>query len=171
MCDPKAPYADYPHLSGVKAAEARSLVKAVEVLAAEHLGPEPQQRHRHLALKNLVAFYNIIEQGGFYLGAQVRPTQEAANNFLLHYSWLAKDAMKRGLLLWSVVPKHHFMAHMCLQGEFENPKQFGVYSGESFVGQMSKVGRLCLPGKAMHEVARFFFERCRIGARVCLTRL
>ena len=71
--------------------------------------------------------------------AEADAAREAGQRFLVHYSWLAKDAMTHGGLVWSITPKFHFFAHLCLYTKYENPRAFWVYSGESFVGFISRL--------------------------------
>ena len=170
ICDPKSPWSTYPSLSGVKAAESKALLKAMALLVKE-MEADDRGKHRTLACHYLVDVYDIVEVEGWHLSLKARSQLlESASRHLLHYSWLAKDAADRGLLLWSVVPKHHFFLHLALQAQHENPKLHWVYSGESFVGEVSRLAHMCLPGKPAHDLSHVLLERWRIGLHIALTR-
>ena len=79
--------------------------------------------------------------------------------------------MDKGLKMWSVVNKHHFLEHMMEQAEFENPIMYQVYSGEDFVGRISRLGHMCLPGNPTHTITTLLTERYLIGLHLRLTRL
>ena len=169
-CDPKAPWSAYPNLSGLKAAESKSLLRAMALFCRDFQAT-PQGKHRKLALQYLVQFYDICEAQGWHLSQSCcQELLEATDRHLLHYSWLAKDAASRGHLLWSVVPKHHFFPHLALGAQHENPRLNWTYSGESFVGEVSRLAFMALPGKPVHELSHFLLDRWRIGLHIALTR-
>ncbi len=79
-------------------------------------------------------FYDVVERGADVLTQEEgQQAEDASNRFLLHYQWLAKQAMREGQLLWSVTPQLHFFAHLSLLAKYENPRVFWAYSAEDFV--------------------------------------
>ena len=170
ICEPDSPYSDYPQLRQVRAAESRHLLKVVAALAAEKDNGSSASRHRTLMCKSLVMFYDLLEKNQYYIQEQDQML-EIVRTFQLHYQWLAKNAMKNGQQLWSVVPKFHFFEHLVKQGAFENPKMFWVYTGEDFVGRLCRIAHFVLPGKATHELTSFLIERYLIGFHLRHSRL
>ena len=59
--DPNAPFADYPSLRSVKAAEARALLKACVVLAHEHLDDSDETKFRHGLCQAMADVYMMLE--------------------------------------------------------------------------------------------------------------
>ena len=164
--DKGSPYAHYPILSGVKAAEARHLLEAIKELAAAHQGDQAG-KHRYAMLCALSKFYQVVRSGGFHFTREEAGSAKAAGtHFLVHYSWLAKQAMQSGRLVWNVTPKFHFFAHLCLYTEYENPRAFWVYSGESFVGFASRLAHTVLPGRAAHTLTASLLPKYLIGVHL-----
>ena len=172
ICKPERPHADYPCLgSSIKAAETRRMVPAIAKLVAECEQNRDEDRHRTLVMQALAKFYDILEAGGRYLGPEAPELVEAAETFLSHYSWLASRAMAEGRLLWSITPKFHLLHHLAQQGVFENPSLYWVYSGEDFVGRISRIAHMCSYGKAAYQVTLPLAERYAIGLHIRLRRL
>lgn len=172
ITDPDSPHVDYPHLRQVKAAETRQLLKVVAALAEEMDNGSQMHQHRTAMCKSLVHFYMVLEINGHYIKSQDLETlHDAVYKFQLHYQWLAKNALENGQLLWSVVPKFHFLEHLVQQAVFENPKLFWVYSGEDFVGRLCRIAHFVLSGKATHDLTSFLVERYLIGFHIRHTRL
>lgn len=168
--DPKAPFADYPSLRSVKAAEARALLKACVVLAHEHLDDSDEAKFRHGLCQAMADVYMMLE-GSRYTIDDYQAFQQHATKVLLYYQWLAKEAMTKGLKRWSVVNKHHFLEHLVAQNEYENTAQYHCYSGEDFVGRMSRLAHMCISGKPIHALTHSFVERYRIAFQLRLSRL
>ena len=168
--DPRAPFADYPSLRSVKAAEARALLKACVVLAHEHLDDSLEAQFRHGLCQAMADVYKMLE-GSSYTIDDYKAFQQHATKVLVYYQWLAKEAMNKGLKRWSVVNKHHFLEHLVAQNEYENTTQYHCYSGEDFVGRMSRLAHMCISGKPIHALTQSFVERYRIAFQVRLSRL
>lgn len=169
VVDPRFPYKDYPCLRFVKAAEARHLTRAVAVLVDEYTSDSQCHQHRQQVVKSLVAIYDCIESKGWHLEDPVKLVREV-DMFLIHYSALARLAMEDGYLLWSITPKFHFLVHLALAGHFEHPRLFWNYSGETFVGEISRIGHMVLPGKPIYTVSLKLLERMRVGLHLRLCR-
>ena len=65
--------------------------------------------------------------------------QEKTEAILGHYSWLAKNSMKSAECMWSLVQKHHLMAHYPAQCQYLAPRSCWAYGGESFMSLMVAV--------------------------------
>ena len=72
--------------------------------------------------------------------------------FLKHYTWLSNLALREGRTVFSVVPKFHYMCHLCQQARIINPRWTWCYGGEDFVGRISRLGHACLRGTASFKV-------------------
>ena len=104
----------YPELSA-KASESRHLVKVMLLILRRpemHNGSEHDD-HRLLCYEYLAELYEIIEAHGLFLDkVDSDRLLVCTEKFLLHYNWLATEAMNNGCLTWSVVPKFHFLWHI-----------------------------------------------------------
>ena len=77
--------------------------------------------------------------------------------------WLAKDAIRRGLVLWHVVSKHHYFFHMGLQCYEANPRTNQTYLDESFVGRIAEVYKGSLNGPHARTVQRTVAQKWLMG--------
>lgn len=168
--DPKAPFADYPSLRSVKAAEARALLKACVVLAHEHVGDSLASKFRLGVAEAMDEIYERLSSSGHYID-DFDALKKSSTRLLMYYQWLAKDAMNAGMKCWSVVNKHHFVEHLIEQNRFENTAQYHCYSGEDFVGRVSRLAHMCISGKPVHAMTTSLVERYRIAVQLRLTRL
>jgi hypothetical protein len=170
ICNVAAPRKEFPNLSGISAAEVRHLVRAVHRICEERNDGLPASSHRALAMRALVAYYDELEGSGHYLN---RPDklQQAIGDFMLHYSALARLAMESGAHMWSIVPKFHYAMHLGAQAAWENPRFSQAYSGEDFVGRLSKLGHMSLTGKPLFAITAPILSKWRLGLHLRLTRL
>lgn len=168
IVNPKKVHSEYPCLRFVKAAEARHLSRPVALLCSERCDGSLLQVQRRELAKALVGIYDCIENNSSCNAAALR---NRTHYFLSTYHSLAKTAMDSGKLVWNMVPKHHFLEHLCHQGCFEDLKMFWCYSGEDFVGRISRMGHMCLSGKPMHQMASFLVDRYSIGYFLRMTLL
>ena len=51
-----------------------------------------------------------------------KKVQEKCEELLAHYAWLARDSMLKGEYRFSVVQKHHLLAHYSTQSRFLAPR-------------------------------------------------
>jgi hypothetical protein len=174
ICDPEKHLKDYPHLRKFKASEVKGLLRAVAKLCRERGAPDTMHKQMLGSVEALVGIYDILEDERFKWHIDSDRYADLVmlkERFLVQYSWLAKDAMQQGRLMWSIVNKFHFMEHMVDQAKWENVKLFSAYSGEDFVGRISRIAHMCLPGKPTHLIFAALQERYSISSHLVFTRL
>lgn len=159
----------YPCLKFIKAAEARHLSRVVAALAREYNRGTQEHAHRDYVMTSLTNIYDQIETRGFQL-ADPSLLSKAIDTFLVHYSALARISMERGEFNWSITPKFHFLCHLAEQAHFEHPRLYWNYSGETYVGHVSRVAHMCVFGKPVHTIAPKLFSRIRIGLHLRLAK-
>jgi hypothetical protein len=59
--------------------------------------------------------------------------------FSIHYQQLAWMC-DCNHLLYNIVPKHHYLQRLADRRRLENPRRYWAYSGEDFVGRISRLG-------------------------------
>ena len=127
----------YPELSS-KASESRYLVKVMLVILRKegmHAGTEHDD-HRLLCYEYLGELYDIIEAHGLFLPMVASDRLlVCVERFLLHYNWLAVEAMAAGRMIWAMVPKFHFLWHIAYFARFNSPSASWCYAFEDFVGK------------------------------------
>ena len=170
ITDVDSPNGDYPSLKRVKAAECRHLLKALEPVVEKYTTASTLHQHRfglYVALKQI---YDEVESSNRFLN-DPHGFASHVQKFQLHYQFLARKAMEQGQKQWSVVNKFHFLEHVLDQAKFENPTVFWAYSGEDYVGKISRLAHMCAFGKPSHEMLVSLFGRYRIGLHLAFTRL
>jgi hypothetical protein len=171
IANTRAPFAEYPALTGISAAETRHLVRVVHRLAEDRVAPgsEPDALRARL-MRHLVDIYNHIERDEYYV-RDPAALMASTDQFLQCYATLARLAMDAGKHLWSLVPKHHFAWHVAQQAAFENPRMAWCYSGEDFCGRTAKLGHMGLTGKPMHDITAAVVPKWRLGFHLRCTRV
>lgn len=141
--DARAPFAAFPCLTSVKAADTRHLVPVVHELCKRYVTGEERTQHRLLCAKRLTHFYEVLHMHeGVFLPREASALLfEHTKILLVHYSWLASDACARGKLNWSIVPKHHFMWHLAEQARFVHPRCTWTYLDEDFMNVIVHIAR------------------------------
>lgn len=170
FCQKGSPWLNYPELHGIKAREARYLVPVFAQLFNDRDDTEYKQ-HRRACISHLNAAYIIIDANLY----RVPRDQHARfvkhiDAFLLHYTWLANTAFKENCYQWSVVPKHHYTAHLPQQAKFLSPRVGWTYGGESMVGKISQLAMACLDGTPAHKVGHTLFLKYCAGMHLRFQR-
>jgi hypothetical protein len=170
--DASRPNKQYPMLTGLKAAEVRGLVEIAEHLATTVFVTESEEHRRRATMfKALAKVYRICDEAGTFLSP--RASSELCNQmdiFLLTYSWFAKQCERQGELRWNIVPKFHYAWHLSRMAKWLNPKVYRCYSGEDFVGRMSRLAHTCTPGIAGYRLSHGLLAKYTVGMHIRITR-
>ena len=123
--------------------------------------------HRLQMLTALVQFYKVVDSHEYFLTKrEVATARQALSDFLLHYTWLSNDAIKRGLVRWQVTIKFHYLCHASETLAWSNPRWASTYAGESFVGKIAKIAFGSSLGKAPHELGGLLMHKLQAGRAV-----
>ena len=101
---------DFHCLRHIKGRRVRKFALVPTKLAAS-LATHVRGKHIHASCKCVEQVYGYCDRKQFVWNAEAG--QEFADKceaLLAHYSWLAKDSMKQGKCMFSVVQKHHLFA-------------------------------------------------------------
>jgi hypothetical protein len=117
--------------------------------------------------QHLATAYDMMEQSGYVL-PDPQAFEHEVTAVLLEYNYLAKHAMGRVPYVprWSVIPKHHYLAHLAQQAYVINPRMLWTYGGEDFVGKVSDLGHHCLRGNASFRVGSALAERYKLAMHI-----
>ena len=151
-----------------KAHEARSFLPVLQALLDKHCaGVDAYATTRAQMLTCLLEFYAVLSSKEQFL------TPEAANRgrrmgleFLRHYSWLSHTSLQQGLLRWQMTMKFHYMAHACEQLQWSNLRWASTYRGESYVGQVAKIGYASSFGKPPYFIGGLLMQKLQAGRAV-----
>ena len=168
----ESPNAQYPCLSGaIKGAQTRALVPVVFQLAIEFDSGDAVAAHRRLCLQALCRVYDVIHSGPMFLSATAaQHLGQEMRLCLAHYSWLSREAMESGRLLWSLVNKHHFSLHLCMQAKWVNPRFVWTYMWEDFVGHVKDLAGACAAGTSLLRISASIAQKYSVVMHVTLTR-
>ena len=72
----------------------------------------------------------------------------------------------KGLLLWPVRPKHHWLWHLGQRASFLSPRKAACFLDEDFMGKVKKVMQRCTASLALHKVPGKFLQKYRWGRYV-----
>ena len=165
--EPKSPWAHYPKLAG-RGAEIKDIVAPLEATWALHVGTaklkigEDATQGVSAALGHLLNMQDILSTHAddTFLPRRVAKTfQSETLSFLQRYSLLCNWADDAKLLLFSMVPKFHWLFHLADRAFWLNPRRGNTFIDEDFVGRMKSIVASCANGTAAHLVPTRFFEK------------
>ena len=158
----------YAELSA-RAAEVRGIVPVLAELCRRNSGVSRINLHRHLVLRDLQTFYDVLERNGFQITpADLRILREAVSGCLGHLKVLALNSVRRGELLWALRVKSHFFVHIADHAAFLNPRVGWAYQYENFVQKILRVTRASAKGTPPHKVGTPVMAKYRtvLGTRL-----
>ena len=103
--------------------------------------------------------YDFCDRKPFVWSAEAgQKFADKCEALLAHYSWLAKDSMKQGTCMFSIVQKHHLFAHYPSQCRYLAPRGCWANGWESFMslivaiasGSVKSTPAWMLPIKALN---------------------
>ena len=120
--------------------------------------------HRAECLEHLVAIEECIYRGpDFFSREEVSELRAHIDACSVHFSFLERLALRRGVKAYHLTIKSHMLWHMGRDAEYMNPKLMGCcLADEDFVGRIAGMvkglmkGRnaLALPAAIMQQYAR-----------------
>ena len=159
----------FPQLRGkiVKSAATKALVSFLKSLAAEYDCGTPWSLHRRKVCQWLSEIYRIIDEADMFLRAEeITAFKHAVQKFESHYNYLAVNGARRGLFMFNIVPKHHYLQHLALQSELLNPRFVQNYKEEGFVGRVTTLYASCSQGPYKDRIQRTCLCKYLVGLNV-----
>ena len=104
----------------------------------------------HALMREQVALQAIFaETSGdpFLPHDDVAKVRACIDNILYLYSLLANSAVARGVLIWNVVPKFHFLWHLGQKAQYSHPRKGNTMVDEDYVGLIKTVVHSCVLGE------------------------
>ena len=160
----------YPIFTHWKASKIRYFVPVALELGRQLKTSDGYAQHRHAVFAALDEIYAIIDEYPLRYPLSVSAKLTSAfNAALLRYAWLAKHAARSGQLRWSMVPKHHYAAHMPAQAVFLAIKATWCYGGESLVGKGAVLAHACSSGTPSHKIFVAFLKKYMVAMHLRFT--
>ena len=91
--------------------------------------------------------------------------------YLRLYSTLASHFMGRGLLLFDLTIKSHYLAHVMFQAEWLNPRLSWTFAGEDFMHIMKILAQSCVRGTKGPMVASKMLAKYRVTLQLRFQRV
>ena len=132
----------FPHLKG-KGAEIRALMPALEWAWGMNMDhANPQHCEVHVALQCSVFLDQTLDE---HRDADALP-KKAADQFknagfamMACYTSLFNHFAYHGIALFNIVPKCHYLCHICKNAEWMHPRRSWCYSGEDFMRHVRRM--------------------------------
>ena len=166
FCNTSAPDRDYPKLKG-KGAEIKDLVEPLHLIWSRHMRPGNHDDELvQSCLLHLCRAQNTLHD---YTSEPFLPlpiAREFKTNItklLQNYSLLANSADRQGLVLFAMVPKHHYVYHLGDRASYLNPRRGNTMVDEDHVGKIKEVVASCAHGTESHHVPTKFMEKYQWG--------
>jgi hypothetical protein len=97
--------------------------------------------------------------------------QKSVVDLLLTYTQLAHRADDRGLLLWNLAPKFHWLWHFGERAQYLCPRRGACLIDEDYVGKIKVVGQACSSGTALHRIQLKIVDKIRWGKSLMNARV
>ena len=147
-----------------KAAENHQLLPVLRALCSQLGAFSDRDRHRQRALDNLSDIYATFQSAGLRLTEeQVQRVTHAYDAMLLHYNWLTKYSVGKGVLCYNFVGKFHMMWHIIDLSRWMNPTYTWCYAFESYIGHVVRAAQACTAGTAMTGVSKKVAENAALA--------
>ena len=166
FCDAKKPQKSYPFCAHLKAAQVRGMVPCVARLAERYCDGTRASKHQVRMMQKLEVCYSIMHREGVIMRpGECAKFQRAGRDFLLEYQWLSQywGMQTEPRRVYSVIPKHHYWAHLLQDAQWINPRWQWCYMGEEIVGRISSLANSCTKGTAKALVVGKAMDKIRFA--------
>jgi hypothetical protein len=144
----------FPRLKG-RGCEVKGLVGPLHKVWNHYAENTLYDKQVSACLAHLEGLNTILDEhrgDAFFSSVSASKFLHSTNKFLIGYSWLGHESDKCGELLFSAVPKLHWMWHMAWRAQFLNPRRVATFIDEDFVKHMKHLAASCAAGTALHIV-------------------
>ena len=164
----KSPHNQYPRLKG-RASELKGVLRPMmNVWQKRCTGSSRDQRLLRM-LQALCSAQDIMDDNKrltFLPRSDVTAYQKNIDIFLREYSKLGASADDQAELLWSAVPKLHYLWHLSNRSIFLNPRRCATWSGEDFMKVCKTIAAKACVGNRLEVVPSKIMDRYRWGVHL-----
>ena len=115
-------------------------------------------------VKALDDLYSSLDKPDLvYTKVMQQAFEKSVEAFLAHYGMLASLSMQAKQLRFSIVQKHHLLAHLPSQSRFIAPRCAVTYGGESFMGLMVRLSAMCVHGTPAFKMPTKLYQKNRLA--------
>jgi hypothetical protein len=155
---------DYPVLTHIKGRKVRWFSQVAVELAQRFKTENKATHHRLLCIKALDSLYSCLDDPRLVFDDRLQSSfQQSVDAFLAHYGHLAGVSMNSNLCRYSIVQKHHLLAHLPAQSKFIAPRCAWTYGGESFMGLMVRLSAMCVQGTPPWKLPAKLYQKNRLA--------
>ena len=153
FCDPENPHGQFQKLKG-RGAEAKDLLPAAYSALLKHGGSHESFDDMQNALVRLLDIRNCLHVNKhlpILPLAAAKLFKKRTVEFLKIYQHLASTAESKGLLMWNMPTKFHWMWHMGDRALYLNPRKGATWIDEHFVNKMKILVHSCGAGSTQSQ--------------------
>ena len=165
----KQPHNSYPQLKG-RGCQVKGLINPLlNVWKKVMVKSKRSVVYKNNVLKALQAQHTVQKiiddhhSDVFITKDQVPMLQQAIDDHLEAYSWLALESDKKDEMLFTVAPKFHFLWHLGQRAVYLNPRRAACFIDEDFVKHMKKLCSKCLSNRPLHLATIGMMDKYRYG--------
>ena len=166
FCDPSSPSSAYAKLKG-RGAEIKDMVRPLLLTFRDfrrHDNEEDAWTEEMLMSQLTVQDMLSETSGDFFLSeSDVATVRRCVDRVLQMYTLLANRADQRGVCLYNMIPKTHFLWHFADKCCYLHPRKGNTMIDEDYVGLMKKVVQSCVSATSQNAVPESVMEKVRWG--------
>ena len=154
---------EYPRLRG-RGAEVKGLASPLKVVWQRLAVGSPYRQDVARALGLLEDLHKILDENSASVHLPLDEAGkfvQATDGFLATYTALGHMADRQGHLLFSAVPKLHWLWHMAARAAYINPRRVACFLDEDFVRHMKRLASHCTAGTQLHNVPNSVLAKYR----------
>ena len=163
----------YPTLKHIKGRVIRKFSPVAVCLATEYSDAScSRSLHRKACVESLDKVYSMAdEQTWVFSDEAFQIFEDAVQGTLSHYHFLAKDAMQRNLLKYSITQKFHLFWHFGQQSKYLTPRCVWCYGPESYLAIVKAVTASSSRGTASYQVVGKVLQKFSLAFHLLLKGL
>jgi hypothetical protein len=145
---------NYPRLKG-KGGEVKHLMLPLTEVWKKYCNKSMHDKHALSCLEFMNDIHQILDNHKhdmFFSDENVDSFVMVTDRVLQTYSVLANEATARGELLFSVVPKFHWLWHLANRSQHLNPRRVSCFIDEDVFKHVKKLASSCCESNALHLV-------------------
>ncbi|CAE7809027.1 unnamed protein product [Symbiodinium sp. CCMP2592] len=163
----------YPTLKHIKGRTVRKFSPVAVRLATEYSDDSStRSMHRKACVECLDKVYSMADEKKWVFSSKdFTVFEDAVQGTLSHYHFLAKDALKRKLLKYSITQKFHLFYHFGQQSKYLTPRCVWCYGPESYLAIVKAVTASCSRGTASYQVVGKVLQKFSLAFHLLLKGL
>ena len=150
------------------AGEIRHLAPALALVAWKKANECEAHAHMAECCHQMAKFYSFIAEDDLFMKDSVKASQ-CLKESMLQYIWLHSHFADE--VRFTLTPKCHFVAHIALMTQFQNPATCWTYKQESFMGYIATLGHSCSHGTRAARLSESFITKYTMALQLRINNM